>query len=145
MKPLSIFTEKYNKKVDRLINSVILSDFQGNELPAIAQWDTGATGTCISHRVVSSLNIAPFGFQIIQTPSGMMQAEMYKINLTLNNEVVVNNLTVWDSEIGNQGIDVLIGMDVIGFGDFAISNFNGETQFTFRVPSLEHIDFTEEQ
>ncbi len=45
------------------------------------------------------------------------------------------------SEIGNQGIDLLIGMDIIGLGDFAVTNLNGVTQFTFRLPSVESIDF----
>ena len=36
-----------------------------------------------------------------------------------------------DSEIGNQGIDVLIGMDIISMGDFAVSNFSGKRQFSF--------------
>lgn len=46
-----------------------------------------------------------------------------------------------DSEIGKQGIDVLIGMDIISNGDFAISNYEGRTQFSFRIPSQEHIEY----
>ena len=42
-----------------------------------------------------------------------------------------------------QGADVLIGMDVINCGDFAISNLDGKTSFSFRMPSLERIDFAE--
>jgi hypothetical protein len=37
--------------------------------------------------------------------------------------------------------DILIGMDIITLGDFAVSNFEGVTKFSFRVPSLSHIDF----
>ena len=37
--------------------------------------------------------------------------------------------------------EVLIGMDIIGLGDFAV-NYEGRTSFTFRIPSLEVIDFT---
>jgi len=29
-------------------------------------------------------------------------------------------------------------------GDFAVSNFNGTTKFTFRLPSLGHIDFVQQ-
>jgi hypothetical protein len=39
---------------------------------------------------------------------------------------------------------VLIGMDVIGSGDLAITNHNGKTTFTFRVPPCEEIDFVAE-
>jgi hypothetical protein len=38
--------------------------------------------------------------------------------------------------------DVLIGMDVIGVGDFAVSNYEDKTQFTFRHPSKEPISFS---
>jgi hypothetical protein len=39
---------------------------------------------------------------------------------------------------------MLIGMDVINYGDFAISNYNGKTTFSFRMPSLMKIDFCKE-
>ena len=45
------------------------------------------------------------------------------------------------SKIGAQGIDVLIGMDIISKGDFAVSNYNGKTQFSFRLPSQEDVDY----
>ena len=34
-----------------------------------------------------------------------------------------------------EDIDVLIGMDVIVFGDFLITNKDGKTTFQFRTPS----------
>jgi hypothetical protein len=40
------------------------------------------------------------------------------------------------------GTGVLIGMDIIGQGDFAISNYEGRTKFSFRIPTLEHIELT---
>ena len=36
---------------------------------------------------------------------------------------------------------LLIGMDIIGLGDFAVTNANGKTTFSFRVPSVREIDF----
>jgi hypothetical protein len=39
------------------------------------------------------------------------------------------------------GCDILIGMDIIGMGDFAVSNYNGRIVFSFRVPSMAEIDF----
>jgi len=35
-------------------------------------------------------------------------------------------------------------MDIIAFGDFAITNHNGQTRWTFRMPANEPIDFVEE-
>ena len=138
---ISVFTEKYNNIQNRLINSAIV-EFKKDFIPVKAQWDTGATGTCISKEVVKRLNLIPPGMIRVQTPSGEGTMNKYMINLILNNEVRVMNLSVMDSEIGNQGIDVLIGMDIISLGDFAVSNYEGKTQFSFRIPSQEHIEYT---
>ena len=40
--------------------------------------------------------------------------------------------------------DVLIGMDVIAFGDFVISNKAGKTKMSYRVPSAGDWDFVQE-
>jgi hypothetical protein len=36
---------------------------------------------------------------------------------------------------------MLIGMNIITMGDFAITNHRGQTVMSFRVPSLQKIDF----
>ena len=36
---------------------------------------------------------------------------------------------------------MLIGMDVICMGDFAVSNYNGRTAFTFRMPSMNETNY----
>ena len=40
--------------------------------------------------------------------------------------------------------DVLIGMDIITQGDFAVTNRCGRTKFSFRFPSQADIDFVSE-
>ena len=40
-----------------------------------------------------------------------------------------------------QGMDVLIGMDIIGAGDFVVTNRNGRTKLSFRIPSQGDTDF----
>jgi len=63
------------------------------------------------------------------------------IALSLPNGILIPELEVADCE-GNIGCDILIGMDVINMGDFAICNEDGRTTFSFRTPSIETIDFT---
>ena len=137
---ISVFTEKYGNIQRRLITAAVVESTNG-VVPVKAQWDTGATATCISKKLVEKLNLLPTGKVRVSTPSGTGIMNKYIINLILNNEVRIQNLIVMDSEIGNQGIDVLIGMDIISIGDFAVSNYNGKTQFSFRLPSQEHIEF----
>lgn len=137
---ITCFTEKYTTIKKRLINSAIV-EYENHVVPVKAQWDTGATGTCISKEIVEKLKLVPTGMIQVQTPSGIGFMNKYMINIILNNEVRIINIPVMDSEIGKQGIDVLIGMDIIHLGDFSISNFEGRTQFSFRMPSQEHIEY----
>lgn len=137
---ISVFTEKYKSIQRKLINSAVVES-EKEHVPVKAQWDTGATGTCISKELASKLKLIPTGLVNVHTPSGIGTMNKYMINLVLNNEVRFVNLSVMDSEIGKQGIDVLIGMDIISNGDFAVSNYDGKTYFSFRLPSQEHVEY----
>ena len=137
---MSVFTEKYTKIENRLLNRIVLSSGDKSN-QALAQWDTGATNTCISEETAQFYNLQPIGKVQSKTPSGTLTSSVYLIDITLNNEVVFHNWKVMGSKIGAQGIDVLIGMDIISKGDFAISNYNGKTQFSFRLPSQEDVDY----
>jgi hypothetical protein len=48
------------------------------------------------------------------------------------------------TEADLKDADLLIGMDIIRSGDFAVSNYQNRTIFSFRCPSLEEIDFQKE-
>ncbi len=137
---ISVFTEKYKSIQRKLINSAVVESGK-DHVPVRAQWDTGATGTCISKELANKLKLIPTGLVNVHTPSGIGTMNKYMINLVLNNEVRFVNLSVMDSEIGKQGIDVLIGMDIISNGDFAVSNYDGKTYFSFRLPSQEHVEY----
>lgn len=109
-----------------------------------ALWDTGATGSAISHEVVNNFHPTPFGKEIISTPTGTKEVDTYCIDVHLPNGVNFDGLIVTESEIGTQGLGLLIGMDIIGSGDFAVTNLNGNTIFTYRYPASGVIDFVKE-
>ena len=67
---------------------------------------------------------------------------MYYIDLYLPNHVLIRELPVMEGQ--PSGCDILIGMDVILKGDFAVSTFDNKTTFTFRVPSMKKIDFVQQ-
>lgn len=137
------FTSKYTQLSNKLINEVNVI-YSGKSTMVKAQWDTGASSSCISHDVVSQLSLTPTGVKYIQTPSGLSQVNTYLIDVILPNDVYVNDLVVCDSEIGAQGIGMLVGMDVINLGDFAVSNYAGQTVFSFRIPSQKTTNYVVE-
>ena len=123
------------------LKSEVTIHYDGREVVTTALWDTGATNSCISKDVVSGLNMTSTGNIPMLTPSGSTVCNTYLVDVTLTNKVYVPSVMVLDSEIGNQGIGMLIGMDIITKGDFAVSNYNGKTMFTFRMPSESTLNF----
>ena len=87
---LSVFTEKYTKIENRLLNKVVLCA-NGIDDQALAQWDTGATNTCISEEIAKKYNLKPISYAQSKTPSGKLTSPIYFIDIVLNNEVVFTN------------------------------------------------------
>jgi len=116
----------------------------GKPHPRIANfnaiWDTGATGTVITKKVVDELGLKPVRKTKVRHANGEAIVNVYYINLFLPNQVAFKFIPVTEGILGDDA-SVLIGMDVITMGDFAVSNFNGKTTFSFRVPSIGEIDF----
>lgn len=137
------FTSKYDGISNCLRNHVFV-EYGGEEMLALALWDTGASVTCISKCVVEKLGLIPTGKQRMYTPSGGGTANTYLLNIKLPNNILIPAIKVCDSEIDKQGLDVLIGMDIISKGDFAVSNYNGKTVFSFRTPSKQLTDYVEQ-
>lgn len=149
------FTSRYNGKSNVLRNKVKISsaiDDKGQHITDYngsfnksqdwnAIWDTGATKTVITPQVVQAFGLKVVSKCNMATPQGAQEANCYYINLGLPNFAVIPNLLAIEAIPAN--CDILIGMDVIGLGDFAVTNHNGKTAFTFRVPSKATIDFVE--
>lgn len=106
-----------------------------------AIWDTGATGSVITTKIIQSLNLSPISTAICNGVHGPKRVNVYMVGMELPNRVGIKSIRVTESSELVDGFDMLIGMDIINRGDFAISNFNGLTQFTFRMPSCESFDF----
>jgi len=105
-----------------------------------AIWDTGATNTTISEQMADNLKLAVVSYTPVSTAAGIIdKAPVYLLNVVLPNNVIIPNVQVTGAKL--NGCDMLIGMDIITLGDFAITNHNGNTVCSFRLPSSEEIDF----
>lgn len=131
-----IVVERYNQVVDKIITNVITN----HKEQAKALWDTGANCCCISYDLVKRLKLKPIGAMPIATPSGTAIYNKYMIDIELPNNIELKDVTVCESEIGAQKLDLIIGMNIINKGDFAISNFSGMTKFSFRIPTSSDIN-----
>ncbi len=114
----------------------------------IAIWDTGATHSAITKKVVNDLNLQPTGVREIRHAGGKEIKNTYLVNISLPDEVMVGQVRVTEVQLipddnvsDDKQPQLLIGMDIIGLGDFAVTNTNGKTTFSFRIPSVQEIDF----
>lgn len=107
-----------------------------------AIWDTGATHSVITSKIVADLNLKPVGMTVVHTANGQAHQKQYIVNFYLPNQVMFGMLRVTEAPLHET--DILIGMDIISQGDFCISNFEGKTVLTFRLPSCAEIDFVKD-
>lgn len=135
------FTTTIDERAAKLVNEVEVSDGDGAARRYSAQWDTGAQRTCISQKVVCELSLVQFGCIRLTSPAGEECVPTYKVELLLPNNVAIVNYEVPLAHFDAADVDVLVGLDVITNGEFAVGCDGERTQFTFRVPAEGLPDF----
>ena len=146
----SAFTTKFKNRASALETTVRFSEPYdprlGGSPPDIiefkAVWDTGATRTAITQKVIDALGIQKIDEVDNYTANGMRKAGVYLVNVYLPNNVAFSGMRVTDGDI--YGTDALIGMDIIGQGDFAVTHRFGTTWMTYQFPATHNIDFVNE-
>ncbi len=98
----------------------LISHAPPNAVDARGVWDTGATATAISNRIVKKLGLLPVARSRINTARGLTYGGVYVVDLIIGK---MANCGLWVTGVDiAEHIDVLIGMDIILLGEFAISH-----------------------
>ncbi len=143
------FTIQYKGRMNQLVTNVRVGvaydptkqpERERHELYQ-ALWDTGASGSVITEKVVQNISPPHIGFTEVHTASETIRSPIYLVSIRLPGDVIFFDRRV---TVGNLkgNFEVLIGMDIIGLSDFAVTSGNGNTTFSFRFPSSDNIDFT---
>jgi hypothetical protein len=90
----------------------------------------------ITPKILSDLELTTVDTVTVHGVNSSAQAPIVLINLILPNKIQVNEVRAIVSKI--EGVDLLIGMDLIQMGDFSISNHDGKTVFTFAIPPFQN-------
>ncbi|KAA6302538.1 MAG: hypothetical protein EZS26_001370 [Candidatus Ordinivivax streblomastigis] len=143
------FTVEYAGITDTLVTKCIVSKAYNtsetttsNHVECKAIWDTGAMRSVISTKIVDKLRLAPIGKTRVFHANGESVVGSYLVNIILPNQIGCSFLQVTEGDITDT--DVLIGMDIISQGDFAVTASQGKTKFSFQVPSTHDIDYVKE-
>jgi hypothetical protein len=142
---LHTFTLKSNGLLDRIITQVGVSqsqrfcEYQGVDMvssEATALWDTGASGSCVSRELARTLGLRAVKQCQITGVGGSQESNVYIVDIRLPNQITVSNVQVTEF-LDNGKFEMILGMDIITFGDFSITNFNRESVFQFSYPPTE--------
>lgn len=140
-----IFTKKYKESVfDGFLITDEHIDYNSKLIPIKALWDTGSSESVISSNLVRKLSLRPIGSALLNGTSLSCKTNIYEIILLLAEKQRIALQVTKSQQIGNSGIDMLIGLDVISMCDFAISTDNENICMSIRYPSKGLIDFAKE-
>lgn len=137
------FVVRYPDFVDEIITDCIVlratsGTLKGSDMliqqEYKALWDTGATNSMITAKVIADLRLKPVTYATVYHAGGQSEAAGYNVFVCLPNEILIGPLQVIEGQL--EGVDVLIGMDIIGSGDFVVTNNNEHTEFSYTIPSI---------
>ena len=121
---------------------------KGEKAPKIkkstALWDTGATASVITKATAAALGLKPISKTMVSHAGGESAQNVYLVNIYLPNKVLIPNVNVTECQDTSGTFGVIIGMDIITLGDFAVTNFDGNTTASFRVPSIATTDYVKD-
>lgn len=146
---MGAFTRHFQEKVDSIVTESYVyaptNLTRGEQVKRVkiarSLWDTGASVSLISARVAKVLGLTSIGKSGVSGYNeGIDVKDTFLVHIGLPTGDIVTNIMAMEFE--SDEYDVVIGMDVICNGDLAITNKNGNTTFSFRIPSEETLDFS---
>lgn len=105
--------------------------------------DTGATNCCINQTIIDLLGLKPHDKAEVHHGGGVTTEDVFNINIILPNDLVIPFRNVTKCKLTTGKFDLIIGMDLLTLGDFAITNANNKTIVSFKIPSTHSIDFND--
>ena len=101
--------------------------------------DTGASGTCISPRAFQALGLKAIAHVRSGGLSGPDTRQMAVVDIEfLGSGITVHNLPVVEADITDQGLDMLVGRDVLSVAAFTYDGPAGKWMLELPIPDLIH-------
>jgi hypothetical protein len=107
-------------------------------------WDTGSTSCAITEETASKLGLVPIGKAEVHHAGGSTIQNVYSMSLFLPNEFIIPYIRATECKSTQGNFDFIVGMDIITLGDFSITNVQQRTTVSFRMPSVETIDYVKQ-
>ena len=142
---LSYYFDQKNRKIITPVNLYSIPYNASLTLSTDALWDTGASISAITPVIMNKLKVTPVDKKTIAGIHSTQTVDIVYITVELPNSVIKKNIEVAVCNIPSN-VGMILGMDIILLGDFALSNGNSQTLFSFAAPPFkEKTDFSKRQ
>lgn len=140
----TVFIEPHDKRVIIIDVDLTIAIPELAQIHAKALVDTGASKSSIHRRISKKLKLKPCRFATVISAHGEADVPVYTTSVAMPQGITFENIQA-NEFYGEHSFDFIIGMDIITRGDMTISNANGKTAFSFRVPPADtHTDYSRE-
>lgn len=150
VKSFRAFTTHFSKREFQLLNDVGISVPSDTAIQLHPQkvykaiWDTGATNCTITKKVAGDLGLKPASMGKVAGVHGEKMVSIYFVDIFLPNKVCIATVKAFECDELVGGAEMLVGMDIIGLGDFSVTHEDGKTTMSYRLPSVKKIDYVVE-
>ena len=140
--PYFAFRTVYNRPVSAVKTPGLIINPNNNEKHNSSNflWDTGATASCLNIYIINKLNLSKVSIKTVRTASGENQYFCYYVDIILPHKVGFKKILVTGLPL-EEGVDALIGMDIISAGSFLFTTDinTGKQIFEFSTPPLPSV------
>jgi predicted aspartyl protease len=142
---LSYYFDQNSKKIVTPVSLHTIPYNASLSLSTDALWDTGASISAITPDIMDKLKAVPVSKRTITGIHSTQVVDVVYITVDLPNSVIKKNIEAAVCNIPSN-VGMILGMDIILLGDFALSSGNSQTLFSFAAPPFkEKIDFSKRQ
>ena len=138
-------TDELNTAVSIIPICTTDAALRGVPVEVEAFWDTGATDSCMKPALWERLKLYPIesGRRLVAGIGGNVTADLTFVNLLLTPGLEISDCPIYITDFPGDA-EILIGMDIIGLGDFAVCNTDNKTSFSFAIPPFpDRINFAD--
>ncbi|MDB5225396.1 MAG: Peptidase [Candidatus Adlerbacteria bacterium] len=136
---------RFSGPANRIVIPVQITNDSGTSKVYPALVDTGATHTFVSAELVQEMSLQSVGLTESSTAAGKVSDVPVFVIEELSmcdGRVKFPKLRVIQANLTDQpDFEVIVGMDILTQGDFALTNKGGKTVASFRIPSVHEFDF----
>ena len=105
-----------------------------NSRKVMALIDTGASMSAIDHSLVEELQLSTFKLAEISSLGGRYTSSLHMVGIHLDDTIMLAPWVVAAGDVHAKGAGLIIGMDILGRGEFMYSRSEGKHTFTLRLP-----------